>query len=258
MPRLSVIIPAYNEAQRLGPTLDQLRDYFATQSYDAEVLVVDDGSEDGTRALAEARKEDLPYLRVIANDRNRGKGYTVKHGIHEATGDILLFFDADASTPIDQIEKFFPKFDEGVDVVIGSRSLPDSDVQVHQPFYRESMGRIFNIFVQLIVLRGIIDTQCGFKAFRREAAREIFPRQRLEGFGFDVEVLFLARKLGYQIREVPIVWINSPASRVHAVLDSTRMFTELLLIRLNDLRGLYGDSAPAKNSATAPKKEMES
>jgi len=239
MVRLSIIIPAFNEEQRLPKTLEHLRQYLSSASYSSEVLVVDDGSTDGTRRVVKETEKDFPALRLIVNERNRGKGYSVRQGVREAAGEVILFFDADASTPIDQVEKFFPHFQDGADVLIGSRSLPNSDVRVHQPWYRETMGRTFNLFVRFFVLRGFIDTQCGFKAFSHEAAHRIFTRQRLSGFSFDVEILFIAGKLGYKIVEVPIVWINSPSSRVHPVWDSVRMFVELMRIRLNDWRGLY-------------------
>ncbi|MBZ0273911.1 glycosyltransferase family 2 protein [bacterium] len=244
MPRLSVVIPAYNEESRLPATLARLREYFASDG-DVEVIVVDDGSADDTRKIAGDIAKDWPALRVVANDRNRGKGYTVRHGVQEAAGDVVLFYDADSSTPIEEYEKLRPHLEAGADVAIGSRSLPGSDVRVHQPWYRETMGRMFNLFVRLVAVRGIVDTQCGFKAFRLPAARAVFARQKLSGFSFDVELLFIARRLGYSIKEVPIVWINSPASRVHPVWDSLRMFLELLKIRANAWRGAYDDAGAA-------------
>ncbi len=236
---LSVVIPAYNEAERLPATLDAIR-AFADRSRDAiEVIVVDDGSHDETSSVARAKGIDWPALHALRFEQNRGKGDAVRRGIEQARGEIVLFFDADSSTPIDEIEKLRPHFDAGADIVIGSRALPDSDIRVRQPWYRENMGRVFNVFVQAFVMRGVIDTQCGFKAFRREAARRVFALQRLAGFAFDVELLFIARKLGYQIREVPIVWNNSAKSRVNPVWDSSRMFLDLLRIRWNDWRGRY-------------------
>jgi dolichyl-phosphate beta-glucosyltransferase len=239
MPRLSIIIPAYNEEKRLPRTLDSLDEYLRTAPFEAEIIVVDDGSADGTKKITDEAAARFPAVRAVSNGINRGKGYSVRHGIREAKGDILLFYDADSSTPIGEVEKFFRAFDEGADVTIGSRSLPGSDVRVRQPWYRETMGRIFNLMVRLFILSGIVDTQCGFKAFKREAAARIFERQRLAGFSFDVEVLFIARKLGYRISEVPIVWINSPSSSVHPIWDSLKMFAELLKIRINSLRGFY-------------------
>jgi dolichyl-phosphate beta-glucosyltransferase len=237
--KLSVIIPAFNEQNRLGDTLDQLTAYFQDQSYEYEVIVVDDGSADKTQDVVNNYTGHLSRLRLIANGRNMGKGYSVKHGVSKATGEFVLFYDADASTPINQIEKFWPYFENGNDVCIGSRSMPDSDVQVHQPWFRETMGRVFNLIVQIVAVRGFIDTQCGFKAFRAEAAREVFPRQTLAGFGFDVELLYIAKKHGYKICEVPVTWIDSPDSRVHPIKDAAKMFGELLTIRYRSLKGAY-------------------
>lgn len=239
MPRLSVVIPAFNEAARLPATLDSLAAFLGAAEWTSEVVVVDDGSADDTSAVAAARVGDFSSLRVARNETNRGKGFTVKRGVELAEGEVVLFYDADASTPIAEIEKFWPEFERGADVVIGSRSLPGSDVRVHQPWYRENMGRMFNVFVQLLVMPGIIDTQCGFKAFRRECARKVFPRQQLSGFAFDVELLYIARKLGYRIAEMPIVWINSPASRVNPLWDSLGMLIDLLKIRALHARGAY-------------------
>jgi dolichyl-phosphate beta-glucosyltransferase len=237
--KLSVIIPAFNEETRIGPTLDQLDEYLSGQEYASEVLVVNDGSSDKTAETVLKRAETFPGLRLIENDRNRGKGYTVKQGVTAAHGAHLLFFDADASTPIHQIEKFWPWFEKGFDVCIGSRSLPDSDVVVHQPKFREMMGRVFNLMVRILAVRGFIDTQCGFKAFTRAAAETIFPRQTLSGFGFDVELLFIAKKHGMTVREVPIQWFNSPDSRVHPFYDASKMFLELATIRLKSFAGRY-------------------
>jgi dolichyl-phosphate beta-glucosyltransferase len=240
MPQLSVIIPAYNEEKRLGKTLSGLSDYFHACGMDAEVIVVDDGSVDGTRRLAEEKCAKYPWLKVIGYTENRGKGHAVRTGIALAEGEVLLFFDADASTPIEEIQKVLPLIEKGADVVIGSRSLPNSDVRVHQPWYRETMGRVFNLFVHWIVLDGFVDTQCGFKAFRRKAAREIFALQRMSGFSFDVELLVIAGILGYTVREAPVVWVNSPMSRVHPVWDSIKMLVELMKIRSNRIMGRYG------------------
>ncbi len=239
MPKLSVIIPAYNEEKRLGETLEKLAAYFEVCGYDAQVIVVDDGSADNTKALAEKKQGEYPWLKVMGYEANRGKGCAVKTGVAAAKGDIVLFYDADASTPIAEVDKALALFEKGADVVIGSRSLPESDVKIHQPWYRESMGRIFNLFVQLIILRGFVDTQCGFKLFRRQAAVDVFALQRMDGFSFDVELLVIARNLDYTVRELPVQWINSPMSRVHPIWDSTMMFLELLQIRANKVMGRY-------------------
>lgn len=237
--KLSVIIPAYNEEPRIGKTLDIMGEYLSSQPYQSEVIVVDDGSRDRTGEVVREKEKTYKNLRLVENDCNRGKGYTVRHGVSLAKGEIVLFFDADSSTPIDQVEKFWPEFDSGKSVCIGSRSLPESNVEVHQPWFRENMGRIFNLFVRVIAIRGFVDTQCGFKAFTCEAAKVIFERQTLSGFGFDVELLFIAKKHGFSIVEVPIKWIDSPESRVHPIRDATKMFLELISIRYRDLTGSY-------------------
>lgn len=237
--KLSVIIPAYNEESRIGKTLDVMGEYLATQPYKYEVIVVDDGSNDRTGQIVKEKEDNIPNLRLIENDMNRGKGYTVRYGVSLAKGEVVLFFDADSSTPIDQVEKFWPMFEQGFSVCIGSRSLPDSNVEVHQPWFRENMGRVFNLFVRMIAIRGFVDTQCGFKAFSAEAAKVVFDRQTLSGFGFDVELLFIAKKHGFSIAEVPIKWIDSPDSRVHPIKDATRMFFELMSIRFKDMMGNY-------------------
>ncbi|MCX6357703.1 MAG: glycosyltransferase family 2 protein, partial [Candidatus Aureabacteria bacterium] len=237
---LTVVIPAYNEEPRLGTTLDRVLTYLAGRGYAYEVVVVDDGSRDGTARVAEAYAAAHPEVRCVRNGVNRGKGFSVRRGVEEAAGGYILFSDADLSTPIEDIEQLLPKIrDEGFDIAIGSRGLHDSDVRVHQPWYRELMGKIFNKIVRLVTLRGISDTQCGFKLFKGDVAREIFALQRIERFSFDVEALYLAKKRGCRIAEVPISWYNSPRSRVSILGDPARMFMDVLRIRLYDLRGMY-------------------
>lgn len=239
-PALSVVVPAYNEEERLGPTLARLREYLATLDYATEVVVVDDGSADDTVALAEGIAREWDALRVLSNGRNRGKGFTVRHGMLRARGADMLFSDADLSTPIEELAKLRAAVCEGgADVAIASRALPDSDLAIRQPWYREMMGRTFNKFVQALAVPGIVDTQCGFKYFRGEVARRVFALQRLEGFAFDAEVLCLVRRLGYTISEVPVTWIDSPDSRVHPVRHSLMMMRELMGVRWNVLRGTY-------------------
>lgn len=231
---LSVIIPAYNEEARLGGTLREVFDYLGTQPYSWEVLVVDDGSRDRTVAIAEeiaASPEARGRLRVVRNPQNLGKGGTIKHGMREARGAQRLFTDADNSTPIEEVAKLRAALAEGFDVAIGSRALASSNVEVHQPWYREMMGRTFNLMVRALVLPGFKDTQCGFKIFTAAAAEAVFPRQRLQGFSFDVEVLYLARRAGFRIKEVGVRWIDSPASRVHPLRDATKMFIDIVRIR---------------------------
>lgn len=237
---LSVVIPAFNEAQRVGPTLTAVLAYLRQQPYASEVLVVIDGSSDGTETVVRQVAGDDPSVAILDNGTNRGKGFCVRRGMLEARGQFILFSDADLSTPIEHVERLFDALKRGAHIAIGSRAHPESDIAVRQPWWRERMGRTFNWFVQRAAVRGIRDTQCGFKCFTREAARRVFPRQRLERFGFDVEVLFIARRLGYRIVEVPITWRNHALSKVHPVRDSASMLWDLVRIRLHDRRGLYG------------------
>jgi dolichyl-phosphate beta-glucosyltransferase len=238
-PRLSVIIPAYNEAPRLPATLAKLADYFARAPYAAEVIVVDDGSTDDTTQVATAQQREGFRLRVLSYQPNRGKGHAVRFGMEHATGAVRLFFDADGSTPIDQVEKLWPHIAAGAEVCVGSRGLPESDIVVRQPWRRQLMGRVFNWLVRALAVRGFRDTQCGFKAFTARAAELIFSRQRLTGFGFDVELLFIAQWHGLRAVEVPVQWIDSPSSRVDPWRDARRMFFEILQIRRLARGGAY-------------------
>jgi len=236
---LSLIIPAYNEADRIGPSIEKAFRYLAEQKYDAEILVVDDGSSDKTVSQVEEvfkRKPadlDTVTTRVIPLGSNMGKGAAVRRGMLEAKGKIRIFTDADFSTPVKEVEKIIPLIDSGeYDVVIGSRAAEGRAlVKKHQPWYREMMGRFYNILVQTFVFRGIKDTQCGFKGFSDHAAQILFSKQQVNGFSFDVELLYLARRYGYRIREIAIEWYNDERSTVGALSDSARMFWELLRIR---------------------------
>jgi dolichyl-phosphate beta-glucosyltransferase len=232
-PFLSIIIPAYNEERRLASTLAAMRAYLERFPRSWELLVVDDGSRDRTIEVAEANFWDA-RCRVLRNPRNLGKGGTIRHGMLKARGRFRLFADADNSTPIEQADLLIEHMREArAAVAIGSRALPDSDLAVRQPLYRELMGRTFNLLVQLIApLPGIRDTQCGFKVFTARAAETVFPLQTLDGFGFDVEILVLARRRRLRIVEVPVRWIDNADSRVSPVRDSLRMFRELVTVRL--------------------------
>ena len=229
--RLSVVIPAFNEERRIGPTLERISAYLAAQPYAAEVVVVDDGSTDLTVPRAEAALRGGPPFRILSRAVNRGKGVAVKDGVLAAAGEFILVTDADLSTPVEELEKFWRELEAGADVVIGSRALPGSDIRARQTVVRETMGKTFNLLVRLFVLRGYRDTQCGFKAFRREAAMDIFSRLQTAGFGFDVELLVLARKAGYRIAELPVVWCNFAPSRVRIVRGSLEMLRDLWRIR---------------------------
>jgi dolichyl-phosphate beta-glucosyltransferase len=231
-PWLTIVIPAYNEELRLAPTLRTVRAFLDAQDFTTEILVVNDGSSDATRPVAEKELEGLGDLgRVLDNPGNKGKGYSVRSGMLEARGEWVLMSDADLSTPIEEVLLLLEQR-EAHEVIIGSRGMKESQLEERQPLYRETMGRIFNLMVQAIALPGIRDSQCGFKLFRKDAARAVFDKVTIEGFGFDVESLFLARKLGYSIAEVPIRWINDPASKVHAVRDSIRMAADLVKVRV--------------------------
>ncbi len=233
---LSIVIPAYNEEKRLGRALGLLRDYFASRRMDIgqiEILVVDDGSTDGTARIAQEWASALPRLRLLSNGNNRGKGYSVRHGMLEARGRIALFTDADLSSPIEESEKLLAAIRAGNDVAIGSRALDRSLIAAHQSRFREFAGIIFNGFVRLFTGLPFHDTQCGFKAFVREPSRIVFEQQRIERFGFDPEILFLARRHGLRVLEVPVRWAHDAATKVHVLRDSLLMFGDLAFIRWN-------------------------
>ncbi len=237
---LTVVIPAYNEEKRIGPSLERIRGYLEKRSFPWEIVVVNDGSLDQTARISRELLTGCERHEVIDRKFNRGKGYSVRQGMLAGHGRFLLFSDADLSTPIEELERLLPPLESGeAQVSIGSRGLHDSQVEVHQPWWRETMGKSFNLFVRMIALGGLSDTQCGFKCFTREAARAVFSVARIDGFGFDVEALYLARKFGHTIKEVPVRWINSPDSRVHPVSDSSRMLADLLRIRFTDMRRGY-------------------
>ncbi len=234
---LSIVIPAYNEEARIVDTLDQLTAYLERQDYDWEIIVVDDGSTDQTVKTVE--NQHARNTRVLSYQPNRGKGHAVRTGMDDATGEYRVFYDADASTPIDQVEKLWPMFDAGADIVIGSRSMRDSDVQVHQAWYRENMGRIYNVLLRLLGLTRFPDTQCGFKGFTQHACGVVFPRQTIEGFAFDAELLHIGRIHKLNIAQVPVTWINSPHTTLNATTDSAGMILETIRIRWNALLGRY-------------------
>jgi dolichyl-phosphate beta-glucosyltransferase len=237
---LSIVIPAYNEEKRLPATLDRVICYLARGGWAfSEVLVVDDGSRDGTVRVAEDFAARAPSIRVLRNPGNRGKGYSVRHGMLEAKGEWALFSDADLSSPIEELDKLWSAAQEsGARVTIGSRALDRSLIGVHQPLLRESAGKLFNVAVRIITGLPFRDTQCGFKLFEAGAARDIFGRQRLERFGFDVEVLFLARQLGYRAVEVPVKWNDVAGTKV-GTMSGLSAFLDPLRVRLNQLRGRY-------------------
>ena len=237
---LSIIIPAYNEENRLPSTLREITGYLAmSEWHPAEILVVDDGSTDGTVQVAQQYANQGFAVRVLRNPGNRGKGFAVRHGMQEGTGEFLLFSDADLSTPIAEIEKLWAAVrDSGAEVAIGSRALDRSLIGVRQPLFRERAGQVFNWVMQRVLGLPLADTQCGFKLFRHDAARAIFSRQQLDRFGFDAEALFLAKKLGFKIEEVPVRWNDVAGSKV-SMSSGARGFLDLVRVRLNDVRGIY-------------------
>jgi len=237
-PELSIIIPSYNEELRLPATLERIASYLQTDGRAAEVVVVDDGSNDRTAAVAEAFRNKIALLRVVSNGVNRGKGYSVRHGMQEARGRIALFTDADLSAPIEEAGKLLAAL-ETCDVAIGSRAMDRSLISVHESPFREFAGIIFNKIVRIILWLPFVDTQCGFKAFRRERCRILFEQQRIERFGFDPELLYLARHHGLHAVEIPVRWGHSPATKVDMWRDSIQMFIDVFTIRWNALRGRY-------------------
>jgi len=259
-PHLSIIIPAYNEESRILPSLQKIHDFISTQAFLTEVIVVDDCSTDRTFDRVNEFISGKSNYALIQNERNIGKGGSVRRGMGQARGKFRLFTDADLSTPIEEVNNFLNavipakagiqsvnhprmlKKDDisGFDMVIGSRRVKGANVVVRQPIFREAAGRLFSVLVRLLTLRGFIDTQCGFKLFTQEAAENIFPLQTIPGFGFDVELLFIAaRRFGYKIKEAPVPWTDSPSTRVRLFRDSTMMFLDLIRIRINYLRGEY-------------------
>ncbi|MDQ4076937.1 MAG: glycosyltransferase family 2 protein [Chloroflexota bacterium] len=252
-PFLSVVVPAYNEARRLPRNLEKITTFLRQQSYTFEVIVVDDGSTDDTVEQACKVANGDPRVHVIENP-HYGKGYTVRTGMLAATGEIVLFTDADLSVPIEALELLLPWFDQGFDVVFGSREGGGTGQRIGEPFYRHLMGRVFNMLVRSLAVRGVQDTQCGFKAMRYEVVQDIFPRLLIHDgskgpidhpmvTAFDVELLFLANKAGYKLKEVPVKWYYGNESKVNPLQDSWRNLKDVLRVRWNDLLGRYNSTA---------------
>lgn len=236
-PFLSIIIPAYNEERRLPYTLEQIFSFLKEQSYVAEVLVVENGSTDGTFEIASGFARRYSNLYVF-QEKQRGKGNAIRHGMLEARGEYRFMCDADLSMPVAELKKFLPPFLNGTDIAIASREVQGA-VRYNEPHLRHLTGRVFNNLIRLLVLPDLQDTQCGFKCFRAQVAEEIFQYQTLNGWSFDVEILYIAQRKGYQIREVPINWYFNADTKISVLKDSWRMFLDLLAIRRNALLGLY-------------------
>jgi dolichyl-phosphate beta-glucosyltransferase len=235
----SVILPAYNESARIAGTLDKLLAHAAQRGWSVEVIVVNDGSSDDTAAIVRAYASKHAVLRLLENPGNRGKGYSVRNGMLHARGDILLFSDADLSSPIEEADKLFVAIAQGADIAIGSRWV-DRSLQIRrQPLHRRIFGRIFNLALRIILGLQYKDTQCGFKAFTRRSAQAVFPLQKIERWGFDPELLYLARKFGFNVSEVPVAWSHREGTRIHPLRDGVRMFGELLRVRWYALKGNY-------------------
>jgi glycosyltransferase involved in cell wall biosynthesis len=250
----SIVIPAYNEGKRLGPTLEKVLAYVRQQGWDAEVIVVNDGSRDNTGEIVRSFAENHPQVRLVENPGNRGKGYSVRNGMLQARGDVIVFSDADLSSPIEEMPKLLQAIDQGADIAIGSRWLRAELQTTRQSLHRQLFGRIFNALNRIILGLRFKDTQCGFKAFTRGAAQTILPLQLIERWGFDPEILFLARKFGFHVAEVPVRWGHVGGTRINPLVDGAHMFQEMLRIRWHDLTGKYNGNS----RIAAPAVEVES
>jgi glycosyltransferase involved in cell wall biosynthesis len=238
-PAVSIIIPAYNEEQRIGPALDDVLACVHAREWRAEVIVVNDGSLDRTAELVRAYAARDGIVRLMENKKNAGKGCAVHNGVMASEGEIVMFTDADLSAPIEEAERLFAAIDDGADVAIGSRWLDRSRQTIHQPLYRQVFGRMFNGVTRAVMGLPFADTQCGFKAFRREAGQAIFRRQTIMRWGFDPEILFIALKMGYRVKEVPVTWGHDERSRMSYLKDGMTMLEELARVRWNSLTGKY-------------------
>ncbi|HVN18813.1 MAG TPA: dolichyl-phosphate beta-glucosyltransferase [Dongiaceae bacterium] len=250
-PTYSIVIPAYNESARLAGSLEKVLAYVHTQGWDAEVIVVNDGSRDNTAEIIRGFAAKDPILRLLENPGNRGKGYSVRNGVLHAQGRMILFSDADLSSPIEEAPKLLNALEAGADIAIGSRWLRSETQTQRQPLHRQLFGRIFNLMLRASLGLQFKDTQCGFKAFKRPAAQAIFPLQKIERWGFDPEILFLARKFGFKVVEIPVVWGHSGGTRINPVVDGARMFQEMLRVRWNSIIGEYDGIGAAPNTNTA-------
>jgi glycosyltransferase involved in cell wall biosynthesis len=250
-PELSIVIPAYNESARIEHALDRVMTCIAEQGWNAEVLIVDDGSTDNTAEIVQRWMQSHPRLHLIKNPGNRGKGYSVRNGLLQAAGEIVMFTDADLSAPMEEAERLLAAIHDGADVAIGSRWMDRTRQTIHQPLYRQFFGRCFNWITRTVMGLPFKDTQCGFKAFRRPVAQVIFRLQTIERWGFDPEILFIAQKLGYRIQEVPVTWGHDERSRISYLKDGIKMLEDMARIRANSLAGRYDKAIAAMRDTTA-------
>ncbi len=239
-PTYSIVIPAYNESGRIPATLHSVLECIHAHHWNAEVIVVDDGSRDSTAELVKAVAAKSPEVRLIQNPGNRGKGYSVRNGILQALGEVVMFTDADLSAPMEEAEGLFKAIADGADIAIGSRWLETKRQTIRQPLYRQFFGRCFNAVTRMIMGLHFADTQCGFKAFTRAAAQTVFQLQTIERWGFDPEILFIGLKRGYRIDEVPVSWAHDERSRMSYLKDGMRMLQDIAVVRWNALLGRYG------------------
>lgn len=250
-PRLSIVIPAYNESLRIESTLERVMACVRERAWDAEVLVVDDGSTDDTAAIVQRWMQEHPRLHLVKNRGNRGKGYSVRNGLLQSASEIVMFTDADLSSPMEEAQLLMDAIDAGADVAIGSRWLNRKRQTINQPLYRRFFGRCFNWVTRRVIGLPFKDTQCGFKAFKRDAAQVIFRLQTIERWGFDPEILFIARKLKYKVVEIPVTWGHDERSRLSYLKDGLKMLEEMAEIRSNSLRGRYDEAIAAMKDTSA-------
>jgi glycosyltransferase involved in cell wall biosynthesis len=248
----SIVIPAYNESERIQSSLQKIVDFVADQRWAAEVLVVNDGSSDDTAEVVRRFAAQYPYIRLIENPGNRGKGYSVRNGMLQATGDIVLFSDADLSAPITEAPKLFSAIENGADVAFGSRWLIPKMQTKRASILRQFAGRMYNILIRVLLGLQYKDTQCGFKAFDRKGIEMIFPRQRIERWGFDVELLFLAKKFDLNIVELPVAWAHDNHSKLNPLRDGIKLFGEMLSVRWNSVTGKYSEPHAPKPAVAEP------
>jgi glycosyltransferase involved in cell wall biosynthesis len=250
-PHLSIVIPAYNEGARIEAALERVMACVEEQAWDAEVIVVDDGSTDNTVSIVESWMDRYARLHLVKNPGNRGKGYSVRNGLLQAAGEIVMFTDADLSAPMIEAERLMAALQHGADVAIGSRWMDKARQTIHQPLYRQFFGRCFNWITRTVMGLPYKDTQCGFKAFRRDAAQVIFRLQTIERWGFDPELLFIARKLKYNVVEVPVTWGHDERSRMSYLKDGMKMLEEMAVIRYNSLAGRYDEAIAAMKDTSS-------